>query len=258
LEAAQGRIDEALKWNERAIELAPDVFQLYNERSMWLVTVGLPDGARETLEKARAATDAEEAVAIALGYVAFAEGGAPALQAHLAATRLEASPHSAVLLQAAYYKLLIGDARAAKSLAERALEAPDYLSASLGNPWDISRWGHSDELTLALIDMGIGNEASATRRLSSVSVTLDNLVRNGEKRFGVDEVRATILALHGDGDGAVRSLTRAAELGWRRSWSAQREPDLSAIWARPDFRALVARVDQSNSELRARVTRIAH
>jgi transcriptional activator of cad operon len=258
LQAAQGRIDEALKWNARAIEAAPDVYQLYNERSMWLVAIGLPAQARETLEKARAATNDEEAVAIALADVAFAEGGIPALQAYLSTTRLESSPHFATLLQVAYCKMLAGDPAAAKTFVERALKAPDYLPEGLINPWDMSRWGYSDELVLAVVEMRTGNTAAAKRRLDAVSAALDDLVRNGVKRFGVDEVRASVLALRADGDGAVRSLARAAELGWRRSWWAQREPALSTIWARDDFRALVARIDQSNSELRAGLSQTTH
>jgi TolB-like protein/DNA-binding winged helix-turn-helix (wHTH) protein/Tfp pilus assembly protein PilF len=258
LEAAQGKLDEALRWNQLAIAAAPDVFQLYNERSMWLLTVGVPARAREALEKARTTTNEDEGVALALADVAFYEGGAPALQAYLSTARLEASPHSETLLFAAYYQLLAGDATAAKILAERALQAPDYMAGSLENPWNISRWGHSDELTLALIEMHTGNEAAAARRLGSIAATLDELVQNGEQGFGVHEVRATVLALRGDHDGAVRSLTRAAELGWRRSWWAQREPDLSAIWARNDFRALMSRLDQSNSQLRARLAPTAN
>jgi TolB-like protein/DNA-binding winged helix-turn-helix (wHTH) protein len=258
LEAAQGRLVEALKWNEMAIAAAPDVFQLYSERSMWFLTIGLPARAREALEKARSATDDQEGVAIALADVAYYEGGTPALQAHLAATRLEDSPHSATLLQLAYQKLRAADATAAKSLAERALAAPDYIAEDLGNPWNISRWGYSGELTLALIEMRTGDEAAAARRLDSISTTLDELVRNGEKRFGVDEIRATVLAIRGNGDAAMQALTRAAGLGWRRSWWAQQEPDLSAIRARSDFRALVSRIDQSNSQLRAAITRAAY
>lgn len=258
LEAAQGRVVEALKWNEMAIAAAPDVFQLYNERSMLFMTIGLPAAAREALEKAGSATDDQEGVAMALADVAYYEGGTAALQAHLAATHLEDSPHSATLLLLAYYRLLAADAGAAKSLAERALAAPDYIAEDLGNPWNIARWSYSDELTLALIDMRTGNAASATRRLDSIAAKLDELTRNGDKRFGVEEVRATVLAIRGDGAAAVQALARATGLGWRRSWWAQREPDLSVIWARDDFRALVSRVDQSNSQLRAAIARAGH
>jgi transcriptional activator of cad operon len=256
--AAQGKLGDALSWNAKAIEAAPDVFQLYSERATWLLIAGLADRARAVLDQARTATQDGEGVAIAMAAVAYHEGGPAALQAHLAATHLDSSPHSEVLLQVAYWELLAGDAPLARTLAERAMKTSDFSAADLDFPWNISRWGYSGELTLALIEMRSGGEASAARRLNSLSATLDALALNGETRFGVDEVRATVLALRGDGDGAMGALNRAAQSGWRRSWWAQREPDLAALRSRADFRALVTRVDQSNSQLRASLAEAAH
>lgn len=253
LASAQGRLDEALKWNQLALKAAPEVFDLYRDRTAWFLMLGLPARARETMENARTATKDDEAVAEALGEVAYYEGGAPALREHLAATRLEDSPHSGRIFSAAYYRLLCGDAAAAAPLIERALKAADFSSASLDSPWDAARWGHSDNLTAALVELHNGAEASAMKRLGVLAATLDQLVRNGEKRFGVDELRATVLALRGDGDGAMRFLARAAQLGWRRSWWAEREPDLAALWQRSDFRTLIASVNESNSDMRKRV-----
>jgi hypothetical protein len=44
---------------------------------------------------------------------------------HLATTRLEESSHAGKLFSAAYYRLLTGDAVAARPLIERALKAAD-------------------------------------------------------------------------------------------------------------------------------------
>jgi TolB-like protein/DNA-binding winged helix-turn-helix (wHTH) protein/Tfp pilus assembly protein PilF len=250
LMSAQGRLDEALRWNEMAIRVAPDVFNLYKERADWFLTLGVPTRARETLELARDATKDEEAVNEEMAQVAYYEGGSAALQAHLAASRLEDSPHAGKLFSAAYDRLLIGDAAAAKRSIERALKAADFIPDTLESPWDAARWGHLDDLTIALVELWSGDKPSAMRRLDAVSATLDQLIRNGVKRYGIDELRATVLALRGDGDGAMRALSLAADLGWRRSWWAEREPDVSALWARSDFRALMARVNESNSELR--------
>jgi transcriptional activator of cad operon len=255
LASAQGRLDEALRWNEMALKVAPDVFALYRERAVWLLTLGLTARARDTLEVARVKTKEEEAVNEALADVAYYEGGAAALRAHLATTRLEESPHAGKLFSAAYYRVLIGDAVTAKPLIERALKAADFMPGSLESPWDAARWGHSDDLTIALVELHNGDKPSAMRRLDAVLATLDQLVRNGDKRYGVDELRATVLALRDDGDGAMRSLERAANLGWRRAWWAEREPDVSALWARDDFRALMTRVNRSNAELQKKAIR---
>jgi TolB-like protein/DNA-binding winged helix-turn-helix (wHTH) protein/Tfp pilus assembly protein PilF len=253
LAAAQGRLDEALEWNEKALAVAPDVFDLYMERARWFLTLGLPARARETLEQARVHTHQEEAVNDELSRVAYYEGGATALRAHLASTRLEESTHAAHLFSAAYFRLLIGDIAEAQAAIERAYKSADFSAADLENPWQVARWGNSDGLTVALVAMRTGDQATATRHLDALTATLDQLVRNGEQRFAVDEMRATVLALRGDGDNAMRALTRAAQLGWRRSWWAEREPDVAALWSRTDFRELVARVNTSNADLRKRL-----
>jgi hypothetical protein len=48
----------------------------------------------------------------------------------------------------------------------------------------------------------------------------------------------------------MRALTRAADLGWRRAWCAEREPYFAALRTRNDFRNLLARVNASNQQLR--------
>jgi TolB-like protein/DNA-binding winged helix-turn-helix (wHTH) protein/predicted negative regulator of RcsB-dependent stress response len=254
LAAAQGRLDEALHWNDLALKAAPDIFELYRERAIYFLTLGLAPLARQTLELARTATHDEEAVNDEMSPVAYFEGGPAALRAHLAATRLEESVHAGRLLSVAYYRLLVGDSAAARQLAERARQAVDFVPEALQSPWNVARWGHSDDLTIALVEMQGGKRASAMQRLGNLTATLDRLVRNGEQRYGVDELRATVLAQQGDADAAMKSLARAAEKGWRRAWWAGREPDVAALRGRGDFSALLARVGSSNAKIRETVT----
>jgi transcriptional activator of cad operon len=255
LMSAQGRLDESLKWNELALKAAPDVLDLYTERASILLTLGFQQRARETLEIARVQTKQEEGVNVALGWVAYYEGGAVALRAHLSTARLGDSAHAQALFAAAYFRLLAGDTAAAAQSIQLALKAADVTAGALDNPWDASRWGHANELTMAMVELQTGDRQSAMRHLDTLSTMLDHLVQAGERRYGVDELRATVVALRGDGDGAMRSLASAAEKGWRRAWWAEREPDLSSLWARADFRALIARVNRSNGELAAKIER---
>ena len=254
LAAAQGQLDEALHWNELALMAGPDVFELYSDRATWFLLLDLPSRARETLARARMQTQQDEAVDDELASVVYYEGGAAALRAYLASTHLDASPHADVLFSVAYFRLLTGDLAAAKSAIERAFKSADFESAAFEDPWRAARYGHSDALTVALVALRSGDTASANRSLDALTRTLAQLVKNGEQRFGVDELHAAVLALRGDGDEAMRALTRAAQRGWRRSWWAEREPDISALWNRTDFRALMARVNASNAELRQRLT----
>jgi len=251
LMSAQGKLDEALKWNRMALEVAPDVFDLYRDCATWNLILGVPARAREALELARIKTQEGEAVNVELAEVAYYEGGALALKKHMEATRMEDSAESGKLFQAAYYRLLMDEPAAAAALVKRGLAAADFTPESLDDPNAAAQWGHSDQLVIAMVEQHNGDTASAMKRLDAVASTLDKLVQAGERRYGVDELRATVLAQRGQADGAMQSLTRAADLGWRRSWGAEREPDVASLWARSDFRALMARVNRSNDEMRA-------
>jgi hypothetical protein len=110
-------------------------------------------------------------------------------------------------------------------------------------------------LIIAMVEQRTGDTASAMKRLDAVASTLDKLVQAGERGYAVDELRATVLAQRGQADGAMQSLTRAADLGWRRSWGAEHEPDVASLWTRSDFRALMVRVNRSNDEMRASLLR---
>jgi hypothetical protein len=62
-----------------------------------------------------------------------------------------------------------------------------------------------------------------------------------------------VLALKGDPNGAMKALNRAANLGWRRSWWAEREPYFASLRDRGDFRALTSRVDGIDRMMRSTV-----
>ena len=49
---AQGRIDEALHWNEAAMNHSPADADLYAERGKWQLTLGMAQAARATYQRA--------------------------------------------------------------------------------------------------------------------------------------------------------------------------------------------------------------
>jgi len=79
---------------------------------------------------------------------------------------------------------------------------------------------------------------------------LDRAIAAGEQRFGIYALKAQVLALRGDSDGAMQALMRAVDLGWRRSWWADHDPYFEQLRARSDFRALMSKVDAINHQLR--------
>jgi transcriptional activator of cad operon len=258
LERTQGHIPAALRWNSEALAIEPKDIELYKQRADLLMTIGLSGLTRETLDSALAATHDQEAVNLAMSAVVYYDGGAGALRAHLATSRLDDSAHARTLLKVAYYHLLAQEGPAAQQAIVHARLAPDFNEAALNDAW-YARWGDSDLLTVAQTELRMGNQEAGNRHLREVSDLLDQEMASGMNRFGPYALRAEVLAIQGDGDGAMEALTRAAGLGWRREWWAQREPYFAALRGRADFRALMARVAADNRELIANAqAQLAH
>jgi TolB-like protein/DNA-binding winged helix-turn-helix (wHTH) protein/Tfp pilus assembly protein PilF len=252
LEWTQGNLVKALEWNAEALRSTPKDINLYELRADFLLALGLSQPARRVLEQALAATADEEDTNLSMASVVFYEGGPAALRSHLASTRLDDSTRARHLIRVAYFHALAGDASLARQSIALALSATDFNEAALNDPW-YARWGESDLLVIALCESQSGEQDSSARHLRQISAMLDQEIAAGTERFGIYELQAQVLALREDADGAMRALTRAADLGWRRSWWAQREPYFALLRARPDFRALIARVDESNRQLRTQV-----
>ncbi|MFI4869885.1 MAG: winged helix-turn-helix domain-containing tetratricopeptide repeat protein [Steroidobacterales bacterium] len=252
LEWARGRIDAALKWNELALKASPNEFTLYKDRSNLLLSLGLAAAARTTLEQARAIAPNQEAVAVRLARVSYYQGGTPALRSQLSNAHFDASKHADTLLLAARLQLLLHDAAAAKRLLEQALAAPDLGRDTLDNAW-IEREGDSNELTMAISELWTDDRASALRRLDALAGRLALMMQAGIERYGVYELRAELLALRGDADGAMFALHRAADLGWRDVLQAEHDPAFASLRARSDYRVLIERLNQQNLQTQPRV-----
>jgi transcriptional activator of cad operon len=249
LDWERGHIDDALKWNALAVKLSPNEFDLYKDRNALLLTLGLTAAARTTLEQAKGTANNDDSVAVRLAQISYYEGGASALRAQIAATGIAASTHADTLLQAARLELLLDDAPTAKQMLDRALAAPDLDQRTLDHPWR-ERQGESSELTMAIAQLRMGDHAAAELRLAALSTSLDRLVADGVERYGVYKLRAQVLALRGDGDGAMRALRHAADLGWRQSNDAEHDPAFDSLQSRSDFRSLLERTGKDDLQMR--------
>ena len=248
LAASRGAIDEALRWNAESIRDAPDNFDLYWTRSELFLTLGLAKRAREAVEQGRAATKDNDDADAALAKVAYCEGGPDAVREHLIAARLDKSPHAVSLLEAAYSRLVVGEAPAAKQVIALALAAPDLTPGLADIPW-YARFGTAYRLDLAAAELEMGERAAALHQLDALLAMLDRMIDAGVERNLTYQLRAEVQALRGNPDDSMRDLTKAADLGWRRVWWAEHEPYFALLHRRSDFRALMARVSRSNDRL---------
>jgi transcriptional activator of cad operon len=249
LDWERGRIDDALKWNALAIKLSPNEFGLYKDRYTLLLILGLTGDARATLERATPAANNADSIAVRMAQISYYEGGVSALRAQIGATGIAASTHADTLLLAAHLELLLDDAPTAKTMLDRALAAPDLDQSTLDHPWR-ERQGDSSELTMAIAQQRMGDRPAAELRLAALSKSLDRMLADGVERYGVYKLRAQVLALRGDADGAMQALRHAADLGWRESIDAEHDPAFASLQSRGDFRSLIERTDKDNLQMR--------
>jgi TolB-like protein/DNA-binding winged helix-turn-helix (wHTH) protein/Flp pilus assembly protein TadD len=253
LDWARGRIDDALKWNALALKASPNEFTLYKDRSNLLLALGLPASARAILEQARATAPSDEAVAVRLALISYYEGGVPALRSQLTGAHFEASTRADTLLRAAHLQLLLHDAPAAKRLLDQALAASDLGRDTLDNAW-IEREGDSNELAMAIAELWLDDRPAALLRLDALAARLQSLMQAGVERYGAYTLRAEVLALRADADGAMLALRHAADLGWRDAMQAEHDPAFESLRVRSDFRALIEHAKQQNLQMQARVS----
>jgi transcriptional activator of cad operon len=253
LAESRGQIDAALRWNAKALKASPnDDFDLYWARATLFLSVGLAAPARSAVELGRSATQDDDDANVALVRVVYCEGGADALRNYLLSARLEQSTHAAALFEAAYARMLLGEAAPVKELIARALVAGDRIPGFAEDTWHARGArpeGTPYRLNLAVAELAHGDRASAQRELNPVLAMLDQMIAAGVERYGTYELRAKVYALEGRGADAMRDLDRAAKLGWRRTWWATHEPYFASLQPRSDFQALMAQVSRSNDRL---------
>jgi len=248
MEEARGRLVEALRWNSAALARSPDAEDVYSQRSHWLLSLGLPERARESYETAIVATGNTNPSPwlSSIGLITtYASGGLEALHQRIASQRLADTSDPGLLFELANVELLAGEPRAARAFADRALASPELKPDDLASPW-LARTGRAYLLIAAAAHQATGDAAGATQHLTALTALLDRLTAAGMRRHGAYELQAQVAALRGDADAAMRALQRAADQGWRDVWLAEREPYFATLRPRADFRALLERVRADN------------
>jgi tetratricopeptide (TPR) repeat protein len=258
LAESRGRIDEALRWNDESLKKDPNGdFNLYWMGAGLFLTLGVAGPAHAAVDMGRASTKDDAGADAALVRVEYCDGGEAALRAYLASGNLDRSADFAVLQEAAYAKLLLGDATAVKELTSRALAAPNRPPGFAESPWYARGgfpMGTSYRLDLAVADLTLGDRLAAQRELESVLNMVNRMITAGVERNATYELRAKVYALQSKGDEAMRDLNKAAKLGWRRAWWAEHEPYFASLRVRQDFQSLIAQISKSNAELLKKLT----
>jgi hypothetical protein len=170
---------------------------------------------------------------------------------------LRAFPHKDVAardrIDAAFLALAEGDEGLAGKLDDGLLGGNSASDADFAPGLYKTRWGVCELCSLALLERRRGDAATAARHESTAGKYLDDIEAAGHVWHGLHYLRATLQAAGGNATGALKSLTTAVDLGWRRAWLLRVDPAFEDLRADPRFQQLLARIDQANAASRAQL-----
>jgi len=98
-----------------------------------------------------------------------------------------------------------------------------------------------------------GQGEKAEPFIAQTAAYIDRYVKQGNVWHAAGYHRARIAALRGQPDAALAALEDAVRLGWRRGWWLAQDPALQSLHELPRFKAVLARIEDSNRQQRHRL-----
>ena len=256
LEAARGRLDEAIRYSQLALERDDDIAEIHAARGRWLMRLGLMKDAGDAVRQAIAASPegARRNVPLLMVGAAAATdvGGAAALKAFVKEFGLDESNDASLLFELANAYLAAHQFAPARACVDRALASADLTAEDLASPWK-ARTGTSYLLISAVAMRATGEGADAQRRLEQLEALLARTTDAGVRTSGLFELKAQLAAQQGRADVAMAALEQATRLGWNSVWQAEHEPYFDSLRGRQDFQALLAAARARNASAAAKL-----
>lgn len=250
---AQGDLATAVGHYQIALERAPGRTDIRAELVVLYLDLGMMDRAAIELAQLRNFDPQQRNLAMTVTRYLLALGDRPGLSAHLNRLSLDrAAPRERV--DTAFFALAADDTPLALKLAGEATLPRPTLNDDFAPGLYRTRWAVCEMCSAALIERARGEPAAAARLEATAARYFDGVERKGHAWHGLHYLRAGVRAQAGDTAGALESLMRAVELGFRRGWLMRVDPALGSLRDKARFRELLAKIDAANAAARARLT----
>ncbi len=241
LEATRGRLQEGLRWTERAIEVAPERAFYHARRGLLLLQACRLDDAEHAVAEARARApdnvfDAELIVALYM-----ARDDREALECIAAGAAARAFGNA----QRAYANVALGRHAEALALYDAATLSPcAELDEILNDDW-VWRLPHS--ITRAHLRLEAGDTVRAREELENFATRAERLFAQGIVSGDVRYWTATACLLLGRAEQGAAHLKAAVDGGWRHAWWARLDWNLRPSLSDPRIAALVEQAEPAEA-----------
>ncbi len=250
---AQGKTDAAIAFYRQALARAPQRTDIRGELVLLHLDQREPGLAAAEVERALATGGPRsKQLRLVAARIDLAQGDKNGLQNKLRDTELLMSGDARVLAGAGYLAAAVGDLRLAEKYRAAAVAAAPAPQKDLHPGLYSVRWGVCELCYLALLERLRGAHEVAAAHEEFVLAWLAHVEKAGHVWHGLEYVRATLFAMRGNNDAAVRALSRAAALGWRAEWLTESDPAFRSLRGTPGFQSVTTSRGSSARDTRSR------
>ncbi|MDT8999404.1 winged helix-turn-helix domain-containing protein [Paucibacter sp. APW11] len=249
---ARGQLDQAVKGYRQALVLKPNDAYFWDQLAWIYLDLGLIDEARQAFAQFQAQSPQPVWAQVSAARLWVCAQDQAALRKALDAVPVQSKERDAVI-ETALLRLVLGQPEQAYKTLSSVIGLVLADPVPLYDDWTTFLGQHA-WLDVAAIYCATEHRDHAEPFIEQASSYVERYAKQGNVWHAIGYHRARIAALRGQPEAALAALEDAVRLGWRRGWWLAQDPALQSLRELPRFKAVLARIDQSNQAQRSKLS----